>query len=66
MTERLLITCVACDKKFRESHSKVKAGNMLGCPNCLAQITIEPESANASVRKALSMARKMRLQTAAG
>jgi DNA-directed RNA polymerase subunit RPC12/RpoP len=66
MNERLSITCAACSKRFRELPSKIKAGNTLACPNCPVSITIDSESTNASVRKALSMARKLRLQSAVG
>jgi len=62
MNERLLITCAACGKSFREMAGKLKGGNTLACRHCPAPIMIDSESTNASVRKALSAARKIRLQ----
>lgn len=66
MNERLSITCAACSKSFRELPGKIRAGNTLACPNCPASIIVESESTNPSVRKALSVARKLRLQSAVG
>jgi DNA-directed RNA polymerase subunit RPC12/RpoP len=64
MSQRLPITCTECGKSFREPFGRIRAESTVACPTCPNKIKIDPKSDNDTVRKALSMARKLRLQAA--
>lgn len=59
---QLTITCEGCGKTFKQAAGKIRAGITLPCPTCPTPITIDAQSKNDSVRKALSLARRFRLQ----
>ena len=66
MNQRLPLTCTECGKTFREPFKRIRAESAIACPACPNQIKIDPQSDNDTVRKALSMARKLRLQGTPG
>jgi DNA-directed RNA polymerase subunit RPC12/RpoP len=64
MNLRLSITCPKCGKSFKEQPTKIRAGVTLACPKCPTPIAVDPAPENDTVRKALVMARRFRLEAA--
>ncbi len=59
--EKVSITCPECQKTFKETANKVRAGLKLPCPACKAEIHFEAKAENLNIRKALSAAKRVRL-----
>jgi phage terminase large subunit GpA-like protein len=60
---RFKVTCPHCNTPFQEKVRSVRAGAFLPCPHCKLEIAFSDNSNNENVRKALSMARRLRLAT---
>ena len=55
------IVCGHCATAFREHHSRVRAGTAISCQACGGLIVFDNESRDPNIRKALSAARRIRM-----
>jgi uncharacterized Zn finger protein len=63
-TQKVSLHCDTCSKSLNIHHSKVKAGLSIVCEACQTGMMFGPQSAAPEARKALRLARKLRLSMA--
>jgi hypothetical protein len=61
MDDKVKIRCPACTRIFRERASKVRDGVQLNCQNCNKLITINRDTEDPFLRRALKSAKEIRL-----
>ena len=61
MDDKVKIRCPACTKIFRERAGKVRGGVQLNCQNCNKLITMNRDTENPFLRRALKSAKEIRL-----
>jgi phage FluMu protein Com len=61
MDDRVKIRCPACTKIFRERAARVRDGVQLNCQNCNKLLTLNRDSEDAFIRRALKTAKEIRL-----
>jgi transposase-like protein len=61
-SDKIKIACPACGNEITEQAKKIRGGLSLACPHCKQSIKFEDGSPHESIRKALSVARKLRRQ----
>jgi hypothetical protein len=61
MDDKVKIRCPACTRVFRERASKVRDGVQLNCQNCNKLITMNRDTENPFLRRALKSAKEIRL-----
>ena len=59
MDQRLSISCTFCRKSFRADRESIREGMTLRCSHCDMPVRIDAESENVSVRRVLSVARRI-------
>jgi hypothetical protein len=60
MTEKIRVTCSRCKSGFREKAAKIREGFQAQCPGCNRLITFSSEADDASIRRAMTEARRIR------
>lgn len=60
MDDRIKIRCPACKQVFREKANQVRDGNQLNCPNCCKVLTLNRDTEDAYIRRALKAAKEFR------
>lgn len=61
MGEKVRIRCPICTRVFRETASKVRDGVQLNCQNCNRIITLNRDTEDPFIRRALASARELRM-----
>jgi hypothetical protein len=61
MDDKVKIRCPACTGVFRERASKVRGGVQLNCQNCNKLLTINADTEDPFLRRALKNAKEIRL-----
>ena len=61
MEDKVKIRCPACTGVFRERASKVRDGVHLNCQNCNKLLTINRDTEDPFLRRALKSAKEIRL-----
>jgi uncharacterized C2H2 Zn-finger protein len=61
MDDRVKIRCPACTKVFRERAAKVRDGIQLNCQNCNKLLTLNRDTEDPFIRRALRTAKEIRL-----
>jgi uncharacterized C2H2 Zn-finger protein len=61
MDDRVKIRCPACSKVFRERAAKVRDGIQLNCQNCNKLLTLNRDTEDPFIRRALRTAKEIRL-----
>ena len=61
MDDKVKIRCPACTRVFRERASKLRDGVQLNCQNCNKLITMNRDTENPFLRRALKSAKEIRL-----
>jgi uncharacterized C2H2 Zn-finger protein len=61
MEDKVKIRCPACTGVFRERASKVRDGVQLNCQNCNKLLTINRDTEDPFLRRALKSAKEIRL-----
>ena len=61
MDDKVKIRCPACARVFRERASKVRDGVQLNCQNCNKLLTINRDTEDPFLRRALKSAKEIRL-----
>ena len=61
MEDKVKIRCPACTGVFREWASKVRDGVQLNCQNCNKLLTINRDTEDPFLRRALKSAKEIRL-----
>jgi len=61
MDDKVKIRCPACTKVFRESAGKLRDGVQLNCQNCNKLITMNRDTEDPFLRRALRSAKEIRL-----
>jgi uncharacterized C2H2 Zn-finger protein len=61
MDDRVKIRCPACTKVFRERAAKVRDGTQLNCQNCNKLLTLNRDTEDPFIRRALRTAKEIRL-----
>jgi hypothetical protein len=61
MEDKVKIRCPACTGVFRERASKVRDGVQLNCQNCNKLVTINRDTEDPFLRRALKSAKEIRL-----
>jgi hypothetical protein len=61
MDDRVKIRCSACTKVFRERAAKVRDGIQLNCQNCNKLLTLNRDTEDPFIRRALRTAKEIRL-----
>lgn len=59
--DRVKIRCQACTKVFRERAGKVRDGVQLNCQNCSKLLTLNRDTEDPFIRRALKTAKEIRL-----
>jgi hypothetical protein len=62
---KIKIVCGKCTKTFNEHHSKIRSGLSVTCPACAQPIVFDSNSEDLNVRKALTAARRFRMEASA-
>ena len=65
MDDKVKIRCPACKQMFREKMGKVHDGVQVNCQHCNKLLTLNRESEDPYIRRALKTAREMRAAHAA-
>ena len=60
MTEKIRVTCSRCKSGFREKVANIREGFQAQCPSCNRLITFSVDSGDASIKKAITEARRIR------
>ena len=60
LDDSVKVKCTRCSSTFRDRAGKLRDGYSRECPNCNVLIFFDSESSDASVRKALTEARRVR------
>jgi transposase-like protein len=60
MTEKIRVTCSRCKSGFREKVANIREGFQAQCPSCNRLITFSVDSGDASIKKAIVEARRIR------
>ena len=58
--DKVRIRCPGCTKMFRERASRVRDGFQVNCQNCSKLLTLNRDSEDPFIRKALKSAREIR------
>ena len=58
--DKVRIRCPACTKMFRERASRVRDGFQVNCQNCSKLLTLNRDSEDPFIRRALRTAKEMR------
>ena len=61
MDDKVKIRCPACKQMFRERMTRVREGVQLNCMHCNKLITLNRESEDSYIRRALKTAKDMRI-----
>ena len=61
MDDKVKIRCPACTKVFRERAGKLRDGVQLNCQNCHKLLTLNRDTEDPFIRRALRTARDVRL-----
>lgn len=61
MDDRVKIRCPACTRVFRERAGKVRDGAQLNCQNCNKLLTMNRDTDDPFLRRALKSAKEIRL-----
>ena len=61
MDDKVKIRCPACARVFRERASKVRDGVQLNCQNCNKLLTLNQDTEDPFLRRALKSAKEIRL-----
>jgi hypothetical protein len=61
MDDKVKIRCPACTRVFRERASKLRDGVQLNCQNCNKLITMNRDTEDPFLRRALRSAKEIRL-----
>jgi hypothetical protein len=62
---KIKIVCEKCTEIFKEHHSKIRNSLSVTCPVCAEPIVFDSNSKDLNIRRALTAARKFRLQASA-
>jgi hypothetical protein len=57
---RVKVLCARCSRSFRERISCLHDGYQTQCPNCYRMMTFTSDSEDASIRRAMKEARRIR------
>jgi DNA-directed RNA polymerase subunit RPC12/RpoP len=60
---KVKIKCSKCSMMFRERAHRIRNDFQMQCPNCFKLITFDSGSEDTNIRRALSLARKLRTGT---
>jgi hypothetical protein len=60
MEEKIKIRCPGCTRVFRERTNKVRDGAQLNCQNCNRLITLNRDTEDPFLRRALKVAKELR------
>ena len=60
MDDKVKIRCPGCKQVFREKATKVRDGFQLNCPNCCKLLTLNRDTEDPFVRRALKTAKEVR------
>ena len=60
MDDKVKIRCPGCKQVFREKANKVRDGVQLNCPTCCKLITLNRDTDDPYVRRALKLAKEIR------
>ena len=60
MDDKVRIKCPGCKQVFRERMGKVRDGTQVNCQHCNKLITLNRESDDPNIRRALKTAKEMR------
>jgi transposase-like protein len=61
MDEKVKIRCPACTRIFRERAGKVRDGAQINCQTCNKLITLNRDTEDPFIRRALKSAKEMRI-----
>ena len=61
MDDKVKIRCPACTRVFRERAGKVRGGVQLNCQNCNKLLTLNQDTEDPFLRRALKSAKEIRL-----
>jgi transposase-like protein len=61
MNDKVKIRCPACTRVFREKASKIRDGVQLNCHNCNKLITLNRDTEDPFIRRALRTAKDFRI-----
>lgn len=61
MDDKVKIRCPSCTQVFREKASRVRDGVQLNCPNCCKLLTLNRDTDDPYIRRALKAATEIRL-----
>lgn len=61
-TDKIKVICPQCKKEFKERAQKIRGDAKLPCPNCGEEVVFDNASSDPAIKKALSLARKLRRQ----
>jgi uncharacterized C2H2 Zn-finger protein len=59
MNDKIKIRCPACKQVFREKANKVRDGVQLNCPNCCKLLTLNRDTEDPYIRRALKAAKEI-------
>jgi hypothetical protein len=60
MDDKVKIRCPACTRVFREKASRVRDGIQLNCPDCCKLLTLDKDTNDPHIRRALKLAKEIR------
>ena len=60
MDDKVKIRCPACKQVFREMANKVRDGVQLNCPSCCKLLTLNRDTEDPYLRRALKAAKEIR------
>ena len=60
MDDKVKIRCPACKQVFRERANKVRDGVQLNCSNCCKLLTLNRDTEDPYIRRALKFAKEIR------
>ena len=60
MDDKVKIRCPSCKQLFREKANKVRDGVQFNCPNCCKLLTLNRDTEDPYLRRALKLAREIR------
>lgn len=60
MDDKVKIRCPGCKQVFREKAGKVRDGLQVNCPNCCKLLTLNRDTEDPHIRRALKLAREIR------
>jgi hypothetical protein len=64
--DKVKIICSKCSMMFRERAQRIRNGFQTQCPHCFKLLTFESNSEDRNIRRAIKLARDVRISLDAG